>query len=117
MSIKVTDTLSVTPSKKIKIRHIFAISDGDSVTNKNDQRQSLCDGFFDPFVDSGDTFFAPENQTALFGRGAGLCPTDYLVFMETAELRSQSHLHSLRVSVAENASVNLMDKSDGGNAP
>jgi hypothetical protein len=58
-----------------------------------------------------------EIQTALFARVAGLCPTDYLVYVETAELRSPSPLDSVRVSVAKSASVNLMDKSDGGNAP
>jgi hypothetical protein len=76
-----------------KIRHIFAISDGDSVDGHLDQRQSHRDsGFFDPLGQFRDTFFPREIQTG-------------------------SHLDSVRVSVAESASVNSMDKSDGGNAP
>jgi hypothetical protein len=45
------------------------------------------------------------------------CPTDKLVYVETAELKYPAHLHSGRGTVAESVSVNPLQKYDGGNAP
>jgi hypothetical protein len=95
LSIEFTDTLYVTHSEiSTSVTFLPYLTETLSLTKMISDRVSVTD-FSTRWAKLGqfrDTFFARKIQTA-------------------------SHLHSVRVSVAESASVNSMDESDGGNAP